>query len=178
MTLNSRLMPNRQTRDRNRPKGRGENGHSPRPRRPARSQQEPAPTHAEQLRAELTAMTLTPEALRNTDKLADRLNSFQPPQGTNLRIQPKDTGRVVLFWENLATQHCIQLDVNLRHMRADYEYSMVCNERNQLKPFPTTPLGSVLSERTDLNLNRQAAWSWIEARVRATATPIPRQANP
>lgn len=178
MTFKSSLMPSTRTRPRNRPQSRGENGHNLRPRRPARRQQEPAPTHAERLRAELTAMTLSPEALRNADKLAGRLNSFQPPQGTHLRVQPKDTGRITLFWENLATQHCIQLDVNLRDMRADYEYSMVCNEWEQLKPFPSRPLGSVLPERIDLNLNRQAAWSWIEARVRATATPIPRRIGP
>ena len=150
-----------------------QNGHGPSTKGQPHRPPDPAPTQAEQLRAELAALNLSQEAEKRADQLADRLNRFQTPRNTLLRLQAKDPDRLTILWETLHTQHCIQLDVDLQRMRADYEYSMVCNENDQMKAFPLKPLGSVMTERIDLNLNRQAHWTWLEARVRATGKHLP-----
>ena len=153
-------------------------------RRPVRNQQprtrnKPA-SHGQKFLRLLIAnwQPPNPAVAANIDHIARRLDDIPLPGGAELRVDQPDGSRVSVWWENTGTQHCIQLDIDLARMEADYEYSMVCEERDRLKPFPARPLGSVLTERIDMNLRQQAAWSWLAARIQATATPTPRQRGP
>ena len=110
----------------------------------------------------------TPELNANIDRLTAKLDQIPPPPGTKLRIILHPNHRITLFWENVITQHCIQLDIDLNRMEADYEYSMVCEDHDELLPFPDKPLGATQPDRAGLSLHRQATWTWLKARLRAT----------
>jgi hypothetical protein len=162
-----------------RPRSQSRNGNGSRPPERRRQSRAPtAPTPGEQLRAGIAGQDLDPAALANANRVASQLDRTQPPKGTVLRIAPKGVPKLTLFWENPSTQHCIQLDIDLQRMLADYEYSMVCHDQDQLKPFPERPLGSSICECIDLDLDRQASWTWLNARIRATGRHLPPQERP
>lgn len=151
------------------------NGNGRRPQARSRSHPRRAqllpPTHAEQLRAEIPSLPVLSELAPAIHRIADELNSVEKPRGTTLTAACPKPHILQLDWENIATQHCITMIVDLRNMDASYEYSMVCEADDELKPFPQKPLGSNLPERTDLNLNRKAHWTWLAARIGNTRRP-------
>ena len=112
----------------------------------------------------------SPEVTSSVDHIARGLDTIPLPDGTELRADQPEGNNIRLWWENTAAQHCVQLDIDLRTMEASYEYSMVCEEHERLKPFPHKPLGSDTDERT-LNLRQQRSWSWLGARIKATGRP-------
>ena len=148
------------------------NGRRPQARSHPRRAQLPPPTQAEQLRAEIPSLPVLSELAPAIHRIADQLNSVEKPRGTTLATACPKPHILRLDWENTATQHCITVMVDLRNMDASYEYSMVCEPDQELKPFPLKPLGSALTERTDLNMKRKDHWTWLAARIDNTRRQI------
>ena len=134
--------------------------------RPRRTQT--PPTHGELLRTEIPSLPVLSHLAPEIHRIADRLTRVPKPAGTALLPSCPRQDRLRLDWENTATQHCITLLVDLNTLDASYEYSMVCEEHQELRPFPKKPLGSDLADRVDLNLSRQQDWNWLADRIRAT----------
>lgn len=155
--------PAHQRRRRPRPRPQHANGRSPQ-----RKRTHPV-SHGERFTHELPPDAALPTAFLQA--IASRLDQVELPHGTTIRVAEAGPRRLTIFWENTRTQHAIQLNVKPATMQADYEYSMVCEEDDELLPFPDRPLGSVMPERIDLNLNRQGHWTWLGARIKKTGRP-------
>ena len=134
--------------------------------RPRRTQV--PPTHGELLRTEIPSLPVLSHLAPEIHRIADCLSKVPKPAGTALLCSCPRQDRLRLDWENTATQHCITVLVELNSLDATYEYSMVCEEHQELREFPERPLGSDLSDRVDLNLHRQQDWKWLADRIRAT----------
>ena len=126
------------------------------------------PTHGELLRTEIPSLPVLSHLAPEIHRIADRLTKVPKPAGTALLASCPKQDRLRLDWENTTTQHCITVLVQLTNLDATYEYSMVCEEHQELRPFPDSPLGSELSDRVDLNLRNENDWRWLAARIRAT----------
>lgn len=102
-------------------------------------------------------------------QLAIELENLALPKHTHMRLLANTPDQAAVEWENLLGQHCITLKVNLKRCTADYEYSTVCKEQEEMRPFPSRPLNSTQVERIDLNINYRTTWRWLQARLKATA---------
>ena len=162
---NGRRRPQDQSRPQNNGQPQGNAHTQPRRRFP------PAPTMGEMLRAEIPRLNLDPAHNHILGLIADQLNKIEKPRGTKMLFQNSGPHSLILSWENTTHQHCITLRIHLGSLDAFYEYSMVCEKEQQLKPFPTRPLGSTLSERMDMNMNRTPHWAWLKTRIENTRRP-------
>lgn len=104
----------------------------------------------------------------NRNQLSGELRTITLPKYTDMLIVRNEPDIIVLEWENLKTQHCVTLNVDLNKNTADYEYSNVCSDEDELRSFPVRPLNSDLVEKYDINLDHKKSWNWLQARLKAT----------
>lgn len=164
--LRSSLMPESRKQPARKPRGR-HNRRPPQERRPL--------AHGQRFRQLLTAnwQPQDPATAASINWIAGRLNNIPLPDGTELLVDQPSGNAVTVRWENYGTQHCIRLDIRLDQMEADYEYSMACEEQDELRPFPAKPLGSEMMEQIGLDLREQRYWTWLSARIQATGRYLP-----